>query len=82
MHAFVGGKMSGADLIKESLIGRYPILKYFNFSHLPAPLKAVSQEFHDLAWVVADQGVSVPETAAALRKLLEAKDCAVRSVLP
>jgi hypothetical protein len=58
-----------------------PIMKYFEFSHLPATLQEVSKPICELA-----QGfdASLPEGAeksASLRKLLEAKDCFVRARL-
>jgi hypothetical protein len=58
----------------------YPILKYFAYAHLPAHLQAISKPFSDLAERMAQlpQG---PEVSAGLRKLLEAKDCAVRAAL-
>jgi hypothetical protein len=58
-----------------------PILKFFHYRHLPAPLAAVSKPFCDLAFWLA---INVPDSAErqmALRKLLEAKDCAVRAIL-
>lgn len=57
------------------------ILKYFDYEHLPEHLKEVSKPFKDLAMKMAKQGKDPAETTAGLRKLLEAKDCAVRSVL-
>lgn len=56
----------------------YPILEYFVYKHLPEHLQGVSKPFKDLAISMAkvDSGA---ETAAGLRKLLEAKDCAVRA---
>lgn len=56
------------------------VLQFFEFSHLPAHLAAVSQPFAELAWTLAN-GPQNAETTVALRKLLEAKDCAVRAVL-
>jgi hypothetical protein len=58
-----------------------PIMKYFEYKHLPEHLKAVSIDFWTLAQIVDD---SIPESAeksAGLRKLLEAKDCIVRAAL-
>lgn len=61
---------------------KYPILKYFKFDHLPERLQSVSKPFCKLAETMSLYGDKNPqETAAGLRKLLEAKDCAVRSVL-
>jgi len=56
------------------------LLKYFAFEHLPTHLQEVSRPFSELADQIA-VGPQNPETAAALRKLLEAKDCAVRARL-
>jgi len=58
-----------------------PIMKYFEFAHLPAHLQEVSKPFHDLATQMdRDIGESA-EKSAGLRKLLEAKDCLVRAKL-
>lgn len=57
------------------------ILRFFSWDHLPERLWPVSRPFHDLAWEVAQRAPDNPETTACLRKLLEAKDCAVRAVL-
>jgi hypothetical protein len=58
------------------------ILRFFAFTHLPPHLQAVSKPFFDLADKVAHANDTSPETAVALRKLLEAKDAAVRAALP
>lgn len=58
-----------------------PILKYFEFSHLPAPLQEVSKRFHSLAHTIAETLPAGPEQSVALRKLLESKDAAVRAAL-
>ncbi len=72
-----------------------PILQFFAYAHLPANLAMVSKPFHDLAhaMVTGDNGPESgtttfgnplprnPERTVALRKLLEAKDAAVRAVL-
>lgn len=55
------------------------ILIHFRFDHLPAHLAEVSKPFASLAVQIAQTG-SGPEVTACLRHLLEAKDCAVRSV--
>lgn len=60
----------------------YPILRYFECDHLPEPLREVSRQFHQLAYEMADLLPYNPETSTCLRKLLEAKDCAVRASLP
>lgn len=56
------------------------VLQYFVYEHLPANLQAISKQFADLANYVA-AGPQNPETTVALRKLLEAKDAAVRAGL-
>ena len=69
------------------------ILQFFAYEHLPPHLQAVSKPFCDLArTLVADgempAGTAVqfplprnPERTVALRKLLEAKDAAVRALV-
>lgn len=60
------------------------ILKFFSYAHLSNPqMQAISRLFHDLAVTVdATESSNPAEKATALRKLLEAKDAAVRMVLP
>ena len=57
------------------------VLKYFSYSHLPEKLQAVSKPFSDLAQQVAERAPDNQETTVALRKLLEAKDAAVRACI-
>lgn len=56
------------------------VLKFFSWDHLPPKLQDVSKPFADLAQKVA-RSADNPEVTVALRKLLEAKDAAVRAVL-
>ena len=56
------------------------VLQYFKYEHLPEKLQVISKPFSELASMVAD-GPGNPETTVALRKLLEAKDAAVRAAL-
>ena len=56
------------------------ILQFFAYDHLPGNLQAVSRPFCDLAVTIAD-GPQNAEVTVALRKLLEAKDAAVRAHL-
>ena len=56
------------------------ILQYFNSQHLPPPLAEVVEPFAELAHQVAARAAG-PEATVALRKLLEAKDAAVRDVV-
>jgi hypothetical protein len=65
----------------EPLPTPYPVLQHFAFGHLPDHLAAISSPFSELAYWMADNLPEGPETAAGLRKLLEAKDCAVRANL-
>jgi hypothetical protein len=71
------------------------ILQFFAYQHLPGHLQLVSKPFCELAHAIVngDNGpesgtVTIgsalprnPERTVALRKLLEAKDAAVRAVL-
>lgn len=71
-----------AQPLDDGMVSIYPVLRWFHYQHLPMPLQEVSKPFCDLALQmagVAPQGD--PEMAAALRKLLETKDCAVRVVV-
>lgn len=58
------------------------LLRWFEFEHLRnEDLRAVSEMFYELAIDLADSLPEDPETTAALRHLLEAKDSAVRATL-
>ncbi len=71
------------------------IMQFFAYEHLPPHLQAVSKPFADLAraivgdfadWVPEGMHAAFPlprnpERTVALRKLLEAKDAAVRAKL-
>jgi len=57
------------------------VLQFFAYEHLPSHLQEVSARFGKLAQVLAAELPKNPESTEALRKLLEAKDCAVRAVL-
>lgn len=57
------------------------ILAYFGFAHLPERQRAVSSWFHDVAWKIEENLPDGPEKTVALRKVLEAKDAAVRASL-
>lgn len=58
-----------------------PMLQFFKWEHLPPGLREVSMRFENLAVVLVDTLPRNPERTVALRKLLEAKDCAVRAKL-
>ncbi len=55
------------------------LMQFFSYEHLPAHLQEISRPFHELATLIDSDGRPNPERTAALRKLLEAKDCAVRA---
>ena len=58
-----------------------PILQFFAYDHLPKDLQAVSKPFYSLAISFYDKLPRNPERSMMLRKLLEAKDCAVRAYI-
>lgn len=60
---------------------REHILQFFAFDHLPGRLQRASEPFHDVAHFIAETLPRNPERTVALRKLLEAKDAAVRAVV-
>jgi hypothetical protein len=57
------------------------LMQFFAYGHLPPQLQDASKPFKDLAQHIVDTLPSNPERTTALRKLLEAKDCAVRARL-
>jgi hypothetical protein len=58
-------------------------IQYFNYDHLPFnKTREVSQQVCNLAHLLEEILPDGPEKSAGMRKLLEAKDCFVRSVLP
>ena len=57
------------------------LLQFFAYNHLPAYLQQVSEPFAALARVVDGGLPDNPEKTTCLRKLLEAKDSAVRARL-
>lgn len=64
----------------EEIIAIEPMMKFFKYQHLPAHLQEVSKWFGELAIKLCGE-VRTPERTVALRKLLEAKDAAVRNRL-
>ena len=57
------------------------ILQFFAYEHLPPHLQEVSKPFGEMAKLITQTMPRNAERDMALRKLLEAKDCAVRAVL-
>ena len=70
------------DAEREDKHFNYPVLRYFAYVHLPPHLASVSMHFYELAHKLAELDSNRAETRVALRKLLEAKDAAVRATLP
>ncbi len=56
-----------------------PMLQFFAYAHLREDLQQTSAMFSDVAKWMVDALPSNPERTMALRKLMEAKDCAVRA---
>jgi hypothetical protein len=57
------------------------MMQFFEYAHLPEHLQIVSAPFGQLAKWMVDMLPQNAERTAGLRKLLEAKDCAVRAKL-
>lgn len=57
------------------------MLQFFQYEHLPTHLQEISKDYCELARKIVDKYPSNPERTVALRKLLEAKDAAVRTFL-
>ena len=70
-------EVSDADL--QALTGEH-ILQFFAYEHLPPHLQEVSRPFAEMAAKIMERPRN-PERTVALRKLLEAKDAAVRAEL-
>lgn len=59
-----------------------PILRFFHYRHLSnESLQKISKLFHDLATDIVENIPRNAERTVVLRKLLEAKDAAVRAAL-
>lgn len=58
-----------------------PMLRWFEYAHLPPKLQVMSRPFGELAALVVEKTARSPERTVALRKLLEGKDAAVRALL-
>lgn len=57
------------------------ILTFFKWQHLPQNLQLVSKPFANMAELLVEHLPDNEERTVALRKLLEAKDAAVRASL-
>ena len=56
-----------------------PIMKFFEYKHLPVELQSISMTICQAAKELDETLPNGPEKSAGLRKLLEAKDCFVRA---
>ena len=57
------------------------MIRWFAYDHLPPALQATSQPFYGLAVQLSRDLPDCEERSVALRKLLEAKDAAVRAAI-
>jgi hypothetical protein len=60
---------------------KHSLLQFFAYHHLPAALQEISAPFGVLAELMDSKLPNGAEKTTMLRKLMEAKDCAVRSQL-
>lgn len=58
-----------------------PIMRFFEYGHLPPKLQEVSKPIGDVARQMDETLPDGPEKSTGLRKLLEAKDAFVRAAL-
>lgn len=65
----------------ESVKAHNYLLQFFRWEHLPKNLQDVSRPFAEQANHILMSLPDNPERTTALRKLLEAKDCAVRAMI-
>lgn len=65
----------------SALSSKEPLLQLFTFAHLPDPLRGRSRKFAEVALWLVESTPKNPERAVALRKLREAKDCAVTAMI-
>lgn len=59
----------------------FPIMQFFEYKHLPEKLQFISKPFAIMANDICHSLPFNEETQMCLRKLLEAKDCAVRAFI-
>lgn len=62
-------------------MGNERMLQFFQYAHLPLDLQEASKDFCELAEKVVEKYPQNPERSVCLRKLLEAKDACVRTLL-
>lgn len=71
------------DRVQHPHMGeREPMLRHFRFAHLRSEdMKSISRGFAMLALQLVERLPASPERTVALRKMVEAKDCAVRAMM-
>jgi len=58
------------------------VFQYFDYEHLRHDItREIAQQIYNLARYLEENITESPEKSVGMRKLLEAKDCFVRSVL-
>jgi hypothetical protein len=57
------------------------LIQFFEYKHLPEGLQRISMNYYNLAVWMLENLPKNAESTVAMRKLLEAKDCAVRSTI-
>lgn len=71
--------------IPDEFAHRHPatlqVFQFFAYDHLPEGLQSVSKNCYTLAVLMMRELPDSPELTAGLRKLLEAKDCFVRTAV-
>lgn len=72
-------QQTSTDAVTHGPAPHERMLRYFSFAHLPAFLQPVSARFAYLAEKLTEELPASAERTVALRKLLEAKDAAVRA---
>jgi hypothetical protein len=60
---------------------QHPMIKWFDYGHLPEHLQKISGMFYPIACAIESELEPGPEREVAFRKLLEAKDAAVRAAV-
>lgn len=59
----------------------HDLMQFFRYDHLPERLQKISRPFGKMALEILETLPDNRERDTALRKLLESKDCAIRSFL-
>lgn len=68
---------NGLDVETDRHTGVRHLAKHFAFGHLPEHLQEISRRFAELGQFLVESQHDGPELTEALRKLWEAKNCAV-----